>query len=210
MKSIQSLILLCIAVATFTSCTIEQEVHFHENFSGDYQMKFDMSELMPVLQDSVQFDSIFSNENTLALQKRYENIQGITNPRVTFSDGIFLSKFSFADMTALNKAINDEDDDKNASFFSYRLAKNAMIIDIDTEGLSKLNKDSKNKEGLSSDGAGGDLFKFKAKIKFDKPIKSVKGKLATFDSAANAVTFDFNITDVKEKSKKFKTVVKFK
>jgi hypothetical protein len=210
MKHIQPFLLLCIAVAAFTSCTMDQEVHFHDNFSGDYQMKFDMSDLMPVLEDSVQFDSIFSNDNMLALQKRYESIEGISNPGVTFTDGVFLSKFSFADMTALNKAIKDEEGDKKGSFFSYKLAKNAMIVDIDPEGIAKMNEDSKTKENLDTDGAGGDLFKFKAKLKFDKPIKSVKGKLATFDAATNTVSFDFNITDVKEKSKKFKTIVKFK
>jgi hypothetical protein len=210
MKQTQSILLLYIVLAVFTSCTIDQEVHFHENFSGDYQMKFDMSDLMPVLEDSVRFDSVFSKENMSTLQNRYENIEGISNPTVTFSDGVFLSKFSFADMTALNKAIKDDEGDKQGSFFSYKLSKNAMIVDIDPEGLTKLNQDSKNKESLDPDGAAGDLFKFKAKIKFDKPIKSVKGKLAAFDAATNSISFDFNIADVKEKSKKFKTVVKFK
>jgi hypothetical protein len=198
------------AVVAFTGCTIDQEVHFHENFSGDYQMKIDMSDLMPVLEDSVRFDSVFSKENMSTLQKRYENVEGITNPKVTFSDGVFLSKFSFADMTALNKAIKDEEGDKKGSFFSYKLAKNSMIVDIDPEGLTKLKQNSKNEESLDQDGAASDLFKFKAKVKFDKPIKSVKGKLAALDPTTNTVSFDFNIADVKEKSKKFKTVVKFK
>ncbi len=210
MKIIRSLIFICFVTITFASCTVEQEVHFKDDFSGDYQVKIDLTDLIPALPDSARIDTVFSKKNLSELQERYQNIEGISNSNVTYNDGVYLSKFSFADMMAFKKALTDEDGDKEGSFFVYKLAKNSMIIEIDPDGLAKLNKENKSKEALGQDGGAADLFKLKAKVKFDKPIKSVKGKMATFDSATNTISFDFNIADVKEKAKKFKTVVKFR
>lgn len=128
------------SIVIFSSCTIEEHIHFNKDFSGKFERKIDISQFKAMAEsmkglggdsteqkmEDIPLDDLSGLTEMMKATAKFdelENIEGISNFGFNTNDeGSFTISFEFKDVKTLNKAYNS-------------LAKNKGFPDINAEEL---------------------------------------------------------------------------
>lgn len=103
--------ILAVAIVAM-SCSIAQEYTFKKDFSGSYQLKFDISQLAEIGGEETeeQSDDLFAEMNLDSLADIYRNMEGISNVVVKSEDNVLFVHYDFKNLEALNRSLQSEGD----------------------------------------------------------------------------------------------------
>lgn len=199
------MILAIAAIAIlFSGCVIEQEYTFHDNWSGTYLTRVDLSGMAALGGGEEGGESMLKESDIAELQTKYEGISGLTNVQTSMTDNVLLTGFDFSNTEVLNTAFKPEDGGTgSANLLSFeRKGKKGLIIKVD-------------KSAMGDDAAAGaeqmgEMISFKIALKFDKKIKKVKGEVAKLDKDNNVVNLEFNFSQLSDKKLDLNTEITLK
>lgn len=199
------MILAIAAIAIlFSGCVVEQEYTFHENWSGTYLTRVDLSSMAALSGGEEESAPLLNDTMVSELQSKYEAIPGITNVQTSGKDNILLSGFDFSNTDVLNAAFKPEDGGNgSANLLSFeRKGKKGLVIKVDKSAMGD--------EATAGAEQMGDMISFKIALKFDKKIKKVKGEVAKFDKENNVVNLEFNFSQLSDKKLDLTTEITLK
>lgn len=94
------------------SCSISQEYTFKKDFSGSYQLQFDMSQLAEIGgEEEEESEDLFADMNLDSIADIYKNMEGITNVVVKSADNVLFVNYDFKDLDALNRSLESKSED---------------------------------------------------------------------------------------------------
>lgn len=94
---------------TAVSCQLEQNYVFNDDFSGNYSLVFDISEIVAMSsEDPEDVEDAFAELNVDSLRMAYENLNGISNVKISSKDNVIRVNYDFANLEALNKSLETE------------------------------------------------------------------------------------------------------
>jgi hypothetical protein len=103
------------ALLFFSSCSLEQQYSFNEDFSGTYKMVFDLTEIAAFsAEDPDSVEDAFETMNTDSIKTAYQSIEGISNVEVTAKDNVIEVRYDFKDLDALNRSLQNENEAMSA------------------------------------------------------------------------------------------------
>lgn len=113
MKSLKIIIVFVFFGLIFiSSCVVNQEIHFNDDFSGSYKFTYDFSEYLNVIsRDATIGVEPISNDDFSDyinnLKNSLSNISGISNLNINnnASEGILSFDFDFENVESLNKSL---------------------------------------------------------------------------------------------------------
>lgn len=161
-----------------TSCTIQQHVHFNEDWSGTMVYHIDFSRTMSIMDDEASSDSsnfnFMDNEDFQNGIKELEDIEGIRNVKMEEKDDYnYFISLEFADLQALNTTMTGSNatmgigsDDE--SFQYFQIKKNKLTYAMPNEVKEMAEDDDGTMEMMSSS------IDFQIKFSFEKGIKKIK------------------------------------
>ena len=188
----------------FTGCTIEQEYTFHENWSGTYLTRVDLTSMAALSGGEEESEPLLNDTMVSELQTKYEAIPGISNVQTSGKDNILLSGFDFSSTDALNAAFKPEDGAATSSnLLSFeRKGKKGLVVKVDKSAMGE--------EAAAGTEQMGEMITFKIALRFDKKIKKIKSKVATLDKENNIVHLEFNFTQLSDKNVDLNTEITLK
>lgn len=107
-------IILCLAGLFFAACNVTQSVHFNRDYSGDFKVVLDMSDLLDLSselgesEESVEggISDLSSEFDSAAIAEQINAIEGISSASVSLSDlGEMVIQYEFDDVDALSRAL---------------------------------------------------------------------------------------------------------
>jgi hypothetical protein len=101
------ILLAMISVLALASCKLAQQYHFNLDFSGDYELTFDMTELAEFGGDTLE--DFFADMNLDSLADVYRSVDGISNVAVEKDTNVLYISYSFRDLAALNRSLKQQD-----------------------------------------------------------------------------------------------------
>ncbi|MEM9023334.1 MAG: hypothetical protein AAGB22_06315 [Bacteroidota bacterium] len=110
-KLIHRLALLVLALGTLASCSINQDVSFNKDFSGQYAMKIDLSGAIGMLGEEGKDKMKPTGKDSVEIAEKIEalgQIEGITNVKMISENAVLGYTFDFANLDALNSAIAEQ------------------------------------------------------------------------------------------------------
>jgi len=103
----KNLLLFVFVAGLLFSCTITQHYSFNVDYSGDYTLDFDITQLAEFGAESPDsVEDFFEEMNLDSLADAYNTVPGIANVRVTKDKNILHVAYSFANLEALNASLN--------------------------------------------------------------------------------------------------------
>ncbi len=205
----------------FVSCTIEQNYHFNEDFSGSSETVMDFSLIMSMAPDSTkeEMGEIFEEADITELTEKFESTEGISNHAISENDGKVQMKFDFTSIETLQNFCSSTGDNSigelSNSNANWSLNGKKLTIDFTPDGdIMKELREDENMKTLDGDNEGLDsmdeMLTFNVKLSFDKKIKKVSSKMGVWDKEKNTVEFSFGIKEMMDEKTDWKIVVKFK
>ena len=196
-------------IALFTSCTIKQEFYFNKDFSGHYSSSIDLSQFiqaMSAMDTTEKGMSHFMDSVNLIMDETIDKIEanGISNLKSGVNNDVFYISYDFADIDALNKALNDSEmkeiKPENGEFFIYFTRKGKTLI---YHGMPKIasSDDQKIKEMK-------DYYKYEVRLEFERKIKKSNNPNYQISEDKHSAVLKSNFIDVSKKG--FNSEVKFR
>jgi hypothetical protein len=139
-------------VAIFAiSCSISQEYTFKKDFSGSYQLQFDMSQLAEIGgEEEEESEDLFADMNLDSIADIYKNMEGITNVVVKSADNVLFVNYDFKDLEALNRSLESKsEDDSFGMVNSGKFAHNKDVFTYAAGDMSALGDSDSLVEMLS-------------------------------------------------------------
>jgi len=198
-------ILATLAVALLlSSCVIEQNYHFKNDFTGSYQLRFDLSSMAGMSGEDMGTDTIFTEESLAEMSQGYAEVEGITNVRSTYENNVLFTGFDFNGVKSLNEAMtrSAENNESSTGIYTFTQKGKTLKMKLNRSGLGD----------MSSDDAASmaEMVSFKLKLTFDKKIKKVKGDAATWNKGDNEVTLEFPMKDFLDEKKNLDVEIRLK
>lgn len=192
-------------VLVLASCSLEQNYVFNEDFSGSYSLVFDMNEIVAFSsEDPDSTEDAFADLNVDSLKLAYEQMEGISNVKISGKDNVLHMSYNFASIDALNKSLETENN-ATAAFggnatddrFSYQ------------NGIFKYNFPiSGDAESLDSLAQMMSIVEYNIHMQFAKPIaKTSNGEMG---ADGKSLRFEGNLGEVANKEKSLDLEVSFK
>lgn len=203
------------SITLLSSCSIQQDYTINEDYSGDMKLKLDFSQMMAILPDSAQDETIgnlMSDEALDSLNDIMKDYEGIHNFEYASTPETVEMSLDFDDLEALHKMEEEQKDgDKSGEFVAFKpIGKKAFQIDLSP--LQDLSK-SLEEEGGEDAAAASMMMSFiqmKITVNFERPIKSVESSLGNYDATENKIVYDFSMAEVIGEDTDWLTEVKFK
>ena len=191
----------------YTACTIEQTYHFKSDFSGNFQLRFDLSSMAALSESdstSAATDTIFTPESLEEMRNAYLTVPGVTNATATYTDNVLQSGFDFSNLEALNAAVGRNNDSGEDAQGLYNFSKKGkkLIMKINREGMSELTG-----EDMAS---MGEMVTFKLTVSFERDIKKVKGDIAQWTKGSKEVLIEFPLKDLSDPKKNLDVEIQLK
>lgn len=190
--SIKTLLLVIATCVLFTSCfEIKEIVHFNKDGSGDFQFIIDMSAMKALIEMAGEAEEGEEEEDPFAdagdsFDEQIEaisKIDGITSAESIADEDTYMFglKFSFADVNALNDALNevfkDEGGDKDRTFFKASKKKIERVDAVNMKDeFTKLMSEGGEEEGMEEAMMFFQDVKYVAEYTFDRKVKKVTNK----------------------------------
>ena len=178
---------LCLFVA---SCSIQQHVHFNEDWSGNVEYKIDLSglkEMMEAAEDSTGAVDYLNDPELATSLKELEKMEGLSNVQIHQSEsGLVSLSYDFATMEALNNSLNStnvmEGNEKGMETPLFTLKGHTLTYELPTTAAEE------SEESVT----GLEMIEYSLIFSFDKKIKKLKeGEGATL---TNEHTMEFKTT----------------
>ena len=195
-----SSIIIALIIILFTGCTITQEYHFNNDFSGDYTLELEMGDLINMIKsmdttgDMSSLDSM--DQSLIELSEKYKEA-GAKNINTGWKDDkntLFLT-FDFENLETLNDILNSVGEESD--MFSFAGSKGTtnfsnkgsgkIIVDLPeyiNDSISE-NEMDQMKEYLS----------IETIFSFDREIKKVKNENAVISEDKKSFKFEGKIND---------------
>lgn len=191
----------------FTACTIEQTYHFKSDFSGNYQLRFDLSSMAgPSESDSTSAstDTIFTPESLEEMRNTYLAVPGVTNATATYANNVLQSGFDFSNFEALNAATGRANGGEQGAQGLYNFSNKGkkLIMKINRDGMAELTG-----EDMAS---MGEMVTFKFTVSFERDIKKVKGDIAQWTKGSKEVLIEFPLKDLSDPKKNLDVEIQLK
>jgi len=207
----KNLFLALLATFLVTSCTVKINIQFKEDFSGNLEYVFDMSEMYGLISDdTTKATSMLEDDSDMqASMDEMEAQDGISNVKLMedLDKGIYSLSMDFVDIEALNEvlsgdgltgALMDDSAGKSAQELRFERKKNKLFIQL--PNLEALQNDMKETQD-SEDGnmAMMQMFdmNYELNISFQRDIKKMKTKGVATETGKN-LQFKMNLTELLE------------
>lgn len=200
-SSLWSLLSLTVLLS---ACTVEQHYYFREDFSGTYQMRIDMSSMAAMGGDSLGTDTLFSDAQLQEMSDGYSSVPGISEANSTYQDNVLQSGFSFDGLTSLNSALKGNAEDSSDSPALYTFTRKGKKLSMKLNRTDLEMGEDEQMQGMD------EMLSFALTLKFEKPVKSVKGVPATLDKESNTVSIEFPLKDYSDPKKNLDVEIKFR
>lgn len=170
--------ILCILVFTITlylgGCTIMEEIHFNEDFSGNYSFTYDFTEYLQYIDDSITTDSLILSSVDFKdfldkINQSLLNTDGISNVLVNNNAerGLVKYSFDFEDINSLNKSL-----EITSVYENENLKYEAPYFELKRRRLFYVRKPTKL-DGINSEDLAGEMYNKKLIISFEKQPKKI-------------------------------------
>ncbi len=105
----KQLLTLMTAVLLLVSCKITQNYRFNLDYSGDYSLTFDLTELAEFgVEEGDTIENFFEDVNLDSISQMYRSVKGITSVEVKSEPNILYVNYSFENLEALNKSLENQ------------------------------------------------------------------------------------------------------
>ncbi len=210
-----STIIIVLIVILFTGCTITQEYHFNNDFSGNYSMELDMGDFINMMKsmdttgNMSSLDSMDQSFNELSEQYKAGGAKNIETGWKDDKSTMFI-KFDFENLDILNDILagaGEESDmfsfagTKGTSNFSNKGSKK-LIIDLPEFSNDTLSMDEMEQMK--------DYLSFETIFSFDREIKKVDNENVLISGDKKSFKFEGNIDDFMKEGFTMDTNVKLK
>lgn len=102
--------LILLALFTLASCKLTQQYRFNLDFSGDYKLTFDVSELAAASTgDDDTLEDFFADMNLDSLAQVYRSVEGIDDVSIEKDSNVLYISYSFRDLDALNRSLQQQE-----------------------------------------------------------------------------------------------------
>ena len=166
-----------------SSCTLEQDIHFNKDWSGNAKYTLDLSAMTQLMgNDSVETENPLNSikESFMTMKEGIEKSIGISNVSLQNDEdqGIYSILFDFTTVEALNNCLKGNGNSNNMfknkkHVFFQQKGKNKLLFEAPS--MNSVKKESEFKaEDL---GNMAYLIKYNIKFSFDRKIKKINSKL---------------------------------
>jgi len=200
----KNIFLLTLAVFALVSCKLSQQYTFNADFSGKYQLLFDLNEMASYgVEDPDSIPNVFEDFNLDSVKQAYEQIKGLSHVNVSAAKNVLNVRYNFNDLDALNASL----DVQNNGEFSLN---NGSGIKFSNEnGVFKYNFEEENAESTPDSIAEMMTFiDYDIVMEFAKPINSASNGIIS--ESGNRLTLQGNLGEVAAKKKSLNVEVTFK
>ncbi len=203
---------LFVAIAILSSCSIAQEYYFNNDFSGNYKMVFDMTDLMSLAGEEDEKEDLLDQETKDSIITANNEIDGISNTQVTSEGYLMILSYDFANLDALNSALakssmgDEMGDDPTASML------NNSGIEFKGKGkkLTYTIPEFSTYDIEDSTLMYMDMIDLKATFTFERDVKSVENTSALIQENGKSVVIEGNFKEFAEGQKTLSTEFKLK
>lgn len=170
MKNHRYFIIITSLLFLISSCTIEEEFHFNEDFSGNYSFQFDYSALLAL--DTSGTAGVELSKGYDEMEEELKKIDGITNILIKSDEvvGKVSVSYDFSSIDAINKANYNNESQRYTKFF-IRTGKKLSFVSDFSEELNEYKDPSMNDEELLENIES--FVDYTMTISFDKSIKVI-------------------------------------
>ncbi len=203
-------------MALLSSCTIQENIHFNADFSGNYKIKVDMSALAgfgAAMGDSTATapESMFTPEQLDSMRMELASVPGITNMSVTEESYVLSMSLDF-DKLETFASFNAMDPNNTAGNANakprFEKSGNNLVYNFDADAIKEAMGTASEGDDASMDDMGmNEMFTFQTVLTFEKPVKKVQSKIAELNKETNEVVFNYNLKDAIEKGNDWKTTI---
>lgn len=166
----RSFIIITSLLFLISSCTIKEEFHFNEDFSGYYSFDFDYSALLALDTSGSAGEEMSKGYDEM--EEELKKIDGISNIIIVSDDvlGKVLVAYDFASIDAINKANYNNESQRYTKFF-IRSGKKLSFVSDFSEELDEYKDPSMNDEELVQNIEN--FVDYTMTISFDRSIKVI-------------------------------------
>jgi hypothetical protein len=198
-----------------TGCSITQEYHFNNDFSGRYNLEMNMGDMISMLQSmdtTGSFNSLDTLDQTFEqIQKQY-NEAGAKDVNVGWKNDkttIFIN-FNFDNIESLNNILSNSNND----FSLYTSGTSSGKVSFEKSGKNTLNMDfpetSKDTAAISSMEGMKDYLTIETIFSFDKQIKSIDNNRCKMSPDKKSVIFEGKVDDFTKEGYTMDSKIKLK
>lgn len=184
MKILSRLFIAAVIVIT-TSCTIKNEYTFNKDFSGEFKMSIDYSEMKDVLKDTLK-ENPFSDMQT-------DSIPGLDNIQLFNEEGVMGVKFSFSDLETLNSFLKKSGTTDKSDFMGFKQKGKKLIYEHSS------NNDELNKSASEMDKVDelNKMIQIQTIVNFKRhSIKKVDNKDVVVSDDFKTLTYTYSLEDL--------------
>ncbi len=183
------------------SCSISQEYFFNKDFSGTYKMEFDLSGISDIDEGGAD-DLEISQQELDSLKMAFENIEGISKVNVETKNSVIYVAYSFKDLNALNKSLENfsQDDLSFGDENKFAFENNVFSYNFSEDNMGETPADSVAQ--MMS------FLAYNVKMTFEKKIKTVSN--GELNAEENSVTLEGDLGEIATSKKSLNLEVTFK
>ena len=208
------LLKLLAVVLLFGSCSIAQEYYFNNDYSGNYKMTFDMSELMSLAGDEEngETEDLLDQHTKDSLITANNALEGISNTQVSYNDYVMSMSYDFENLDALNAALaqsslgEDMEDDPTASM----LTNSSVEFSGKGKKLTYMIPEFSTYDLEDSTLMYLDMIELKTTFNFERDVKSIDNASAIIQESGKTVVIEGNFKEFAEGEKNLSTTFKLK
>ena len=214
--------LLCLLI--FSGCfDMTEEITVNKNGSGTYKGKIDIRKTVETLRSFMPEDSLKNNkglDTVGSIWKGIDSIPGITEFKEgKEADYVYTVSFRFANMTALNAALNKNKSDKSKERYkdlfafspgSFSRKDSTFDMAESMKGADSENMSDSAKEAMSMIKAFMGDMKVTEIYHFPGKVSSYTNKGAILSPDGKTLTLSVNVMDDDPKARSLSNEVKFK
>ena len=195
------------ALLAIVACTVQTNIHFNEDFSGNIEYVIDMSEAAAMLEDSTKTESLFEEKDMQEAIEDLKNMEGVTNVQTNedLNNAVYKLSMDFNSIETLNKILSEGDpvadlygdSDKKDENQNLHFEQKRNKLYIQMMDLSELQKEFQESAEEESYFGMGDLFTYQLNFTFEKDVKKIKTKgIAT--QSGDKIQFSLNMEQLIE------------
>ena len=200
---------LVISLAFFgllSSCAIEQEIYFKEDYSGRYTFRLDYSTMLSLMEsdEDQEETQLLDEETTESVFEGLKAIDGVSNMSVSDKDGKMEIAFDFRDLEILNAAMEGADmnmlfsgqdsppKDDEVARFSVKGKK--ISYQHPAQDFKAASQEDASLESMN------EMINYSFILRFDKEIKKFDNPRAKLDKSGKKLTLSGNLKEITEET----------
>jgi hypothetical protein len=202
----KNILVVCLSILLLASCTLTQQYSFNEDFSGHYQLEFDLSDMANYgNEDPDSVPNVFEGFNIDSVQDAYAKIEGISKIKVKTENNVLFVEYKFADLKALNASLSLQE---QADLGISGMGSDNKFSYVD--GVFTYNFQDETSAEATPDSIAQmmSFVDYSIRMQFAKPIKSATN--GTIDQSGMLLDLSGNLGEIASKEKSLNVQVTFK